>query len=91
MAMANWGKGSSLVKNVDYDKLVPFDFKGLLIREMPPEGLKSGSVAEIEVLSGVAHPLVISSKSDKLYICTEGQATFQINDKDVILNPKDLL
>jgi mannose-6-phosphate isomerase-like protein (cupin superfamily) len=79
------------MKHIAHNTLLPFDFKGLKIREMTPDELKSASVAEIEVPIGITHPLARSSKSDKLYICTEGQVSFQINNQDISLNPKDLL
>ena len=76
---------------VAYRNVKPFDFRGLQIRELTPNGLLSASVAEVEIAPGAKHDTARSTKSDKLYICVEGDISFRIENKDVNLEPRDLL
>ena len=69
----------------------PFDFDGLQIRELTPEGLQEASVAEVEVAPGVSHKLARSTKSDKLYVCIAGSVTFWEGDKKLQLGVGDLV
>lgn len=74
-----------------YKNIVPFDFKGLQIRELTPEDMAEASVAEIEAAAGVSHPRARSSKCDKLYVCLEGAVGFQVEEEPVALVPRDVL
>jgi len=74
-----------------YSTIAPFDFKGLQIRELTPEGMAEASVAEIEVAAGVSHPKARSSKCDKLYVCLEGAVSFQVGEEAAALVPRDVL
>jgi mannose-6-phosphate isomerase-like protein (cupin superfamily) len=74
-----------------YKDVLPFDFAGLQIRELTPQELLSASVAEIEVVPGVKHERARSRRSDKLYICIEGEVSFRVENESVSLTPRDLL
>jgi mannose-6-phosphate isomerase-like protein (cupin superfamily) len=74
-----------------YRNVVPFDYKGLQIRELTPEDMQGASIAEIEAAAGVSHPTARSSKCDKLYVCIEGAVSFQVEGKQVALVPRDVL
>ncbi len=77
---------STLYKNIQ-----PFDWKDLQIRELSPEGLASISIAEIEIAPGKKHPTTRSKKCDKVYVCIDGPVFFQVNNKIINLDPRDLL
>jgi mannose-6-phosphate isomerase-like protein (cupin superfamily) len=76
---------------INYRNVTPFDFMGLQIRELTPDDLVSASIAEIEIASGIRHETARSIKSDKLYICIEGEIVFHVENKRVKLEPRDLL
>ena len=77
--------------HVAYKSVVPFDFKGLQIRELTPEDLPSASFAEIEVAPGIKHDRARSTKCDKMYLCLEGRPLFRVESGEVRLGPRDLL
>ena len=80
-----------LVRHVSYRNLAPYDFKGLKIKELTPDGLASASVAEVEINPGVKHEMARSLKSDKIYICTEGEIGFHVENEYIRMEPGDLL
>jgi len=79
------------MSHVSYRNITPFDFMGLQIRELTPDGLVSASVAEVEIAPGAKHETARSTRSDKLYICIEGDISFRIEKRDIKLEPRDLL
>lgn len=79
------------MSHVQNSSRVPFEFRGLQIRELTPEDLQWGSVAEIEVPPGSTHDTTRSLKSDKLYICVEGTVAFQVENNNLKLEPMDVL
>ena len=76
---------------VELERIKPFDFDGLQIRDFIPGLLDSVSVAFIEVPPGVAHPKAKSTRSDKIYFCIEGRVQFKSEGKGFELKPKSLL
>jgi mannose-6-phosphate isomerase-like protein (cupin superfamily) len=79
------------MKHIVSDSVVPFDFMGLLIRELTPHELKTASIAEIEVAPSARHERARSTKCDKLYICMQGEVSFRVGTQDVLMHPTDLL
>ena len=71
--------------------VTPFDFSGLMIRDLTPDSLDSASVAQIHLAPGTAHPKAKSIRSDKLYVGVEGRVIFDTEDGKVDLEPMDLL
>jgi len=80
-----------LVRHVSYSNLAPYDFKGLKIKELTPDDLTSASVAEVEINPGVKHKMARSLKSDKIYICIEGEIAFHVESEYIRMEPGDLL
>ena len=79
------------MSHVIYKNIIPFDWRGIKIRELTPSDIKYASVAEIEVQSGIKHDTARSMRSHKIYICIEGKVVFHLENKEVILEPKDIL
>ncbi len=79
------------MRHVVYENVKPFDFKGLQIRELTPDGLATASIAEIEIAPGTRHETARSTKSDKIYIGIEGDISFQVENRDVKLKPGEIL
>ncbi|MBI2288142.1 MAG: cupin domain-containing protein [Chloroflexi bacterium] len=79
------------MSHVSYRRITPFDFMGLQIRELTPDGLVSASVAEVEIAPGGKHEMARSTRSDKLYVCIEGEILFRIEKRDIKLSPRDVL
>ncbi len=79
------------MSHILYSNVTPFDFMGLQIRELTPDGLVSASVAEVEIAPGVQHETARSIRSDKLYVCIEGGISFRVEERDIKLEPRDLL
>ena len=80
----------SLVR-AEHDSAVPFYFDGLGIRELTPTSLKSASIATIDVPPGARHRTARSSRSEKLYVCLDGPLTFVVKDREIALDPLDVL
>ena len=79
------------MKIVNRKDVQPFDFRGLKIFEMTPEGSRSLSFAEIVAPRDIAHQWSRSSRSDKIYFGIEGEIEFELLDGKVILGPGSLL
>lgn len=79
------------MSHIVYRNIIPFDFRGLQIRELAPKELKSVSVAEIQVPPGARHETARSTKCDKLYIGVEGTVLFRVENRASRLEPGDLL
>ena len=79
------------MSHISYRNVTPFNFMGLQIRELTPDGLLSASVAEVEIAPGAKHEMARSIRSDKLYVCIEGSISFRIEERDIKLEPRDLL
>ena len=77
--------------HISYRNVTPFNFMGLQIRELTPDGLVSASVAEVEIAPGAKHETARSTRSDKLYVCIEGGISFRIEERDIKLELRDLL
>ena len=77
--------------HVAYQGAVPFDFKGLQIRELTPGDLSAASFAEIEVAPGIKHDRARTTRCDKVYLCLEGRPLFRVEERDVRLEARDLL
>ena len=77
--------------HIRYPEAEPFDFRGLTIRELTPEGLDAASFAEIEVPSGASHQTARSIRSDKVYLCTQGKLLFRVAGREIRLDAGDLL
>ena len=69
----------------------PFDFGGLLIRDLTADQSLSASVAHIDIPAGIEHPKAMSTKSDKYYVCTGGTVLFACDGREVRLTASDLL
>ncbi len=79
------------MRHVRYTHITPFDFNGLRIAELTPEGLDIASVAEISVPPGIQHDRARSTKCDKLYVCVEGEVSFNVGNESAKLVPTDVL
>ncbi len=77
--------------HVSYRNLKPFDFRGLKIKELAPSTLTSASVAEVEIKPDVKHETARSLKSDKIYICIEGEISFRVENEHINMETGDLL
>lgn len=77
--------------HLNKDAAVPFDFDGINIHDFAVEGVRSGSVAELEVPRGGRHRVARSTHSDKFYVCLEGEVSFWVEGGAVLLAPQDLL
>ncbi len=79
------------MEHVSYSQMAPFDSQGLKIRELTPGQLQSDSVAEIEVVPGARHQRARSARCDKLYIGSEGEVLFRVENEAISLKRRDLL
>ena len=79
---------NNLVKYLD---VAPFSFYDMTIRELSPKDYAPLSLAEVTVPAGSGHPTARSTRSDKLYICSEGAVAFQLNGETLQLSPRDVV
>ena len=69
----------------------PFDFDGLQIRDYTSGLGQSASVAVIEVPPGIRHRNARSHRSDKYYVSLDGEVSFSVCGKAVLMKPTDVL
>lgn len=79
------------MRHTKYTDIRPFDFNGLQIADLTPGALNVASVAEITVPAGVRHGRARSTKCDKIYVCIEGELSFEVEDVCTKLVPTDTL
>jgi mannose-6-phosphate isomerase-like protein (cupin superfamily) len=73
----------------NYRSTAPFEFQGLVIRELTPATLSSASIAEVCVPAGCGHGRARSRRCDKLYVCVKGEVAFNLDDVLFHLVPYD--
>lgn len=74
-----------------YDKAERYQFADLWVRELAPDAMQSGSLAEITVPKGASRPSRVSQKVDRVYVCLAGEVEFTVNGEVVRLEPYDVI
>lgn len=70
---------------------IPYQFADLWLRELSPEAMQSGSIAEIVVPIGVQRPSRVSQKVDRVYVVLSGAVEFTVNGRSEILVAGDVI
>ncbi|MFP3914879.1 MAG: cupin domain-containing protein [Actinomycetota bacterium] len=74
-----------------YDRAAAYQFADLWLRELSPEAMQSGSIAEITLPIGVERPSRRSQKVDRVYVCLEGEVQFTVDAEEALLAPGDVI
>ena len=68
-----------------YEDAQPYQFADLWLRELSPEAMRAGSLAEVTVPIGVERPARRSQKVDRVYVGISGQIQFMVDGQTVLL------
>lgn len=68
-----------------------YQFSDLWLRELSPEAMQSGSIAELTLPIGVERPKRRSQKVDRVYVGLSGEVQFTVEGEEVLLNEGDVI
>lgn len=74
-----------------YDEAAAYQFADLWLRELSPDAMKAGSIAEIILPIGVERPARRSQKVDRVYVGLEGEVQFTVNGEEAMLSRGDVI
>jgi mannose-6-phosphate isomerase-like protein (cupin superfamily) len=74
-----------------YADVVPYQFADLWLRELSPEVMQAGSIAEISLPIGVQRPSRRSQKVDRVYVGLTGEVQFTVEGEGILLGPGDVI
>jgi mannose-6-phosphate isomerase-like protein (cupin superfamily) len=74
-----------------YEDAQPYQFADLWLRELSPEAMRAGSLAEITVPIGVERPARRSQKVDRVYVGILGQVQFTVEGQVALVGPGDVI
>lgn len=68
-----------------------YQFGDLGVRELSPEAMEAGSMAEITVPIGIERPARVSEKVDRVYVGLAGRVEFTVEGEVVTLGGGDVI
>jgi mannose-6-phosphate isomerase-like protein (cupin superfamily) len=74
-----------------YGQSSAYQFADLWLRELSPDAMRSGSIAEITLPIGVERPSRRSQKLDRVYVGLEGDVQFTVDGEEVMLGRGDVI
>lgn len=74
-----------------YEEASLYQFADLWLRELSPDAMQSGSIAEITLPIGVERPPRRSRKVDRVYVGLEGEVQFTVNGEAIMLGTGDVI
>lgn len=74
-----------------YDQAPAYQFADLWLRELSPDAMQAGSIAEIILPIGVERPSRRSLKVDRVYVGLEGEVQFTVEGEEVMLGRGDVI
>lgn len=74
-----------------YQDVAPYQFADLWLRELSPEAMQAGSIAEVALPIGVQRPSRRSKKVDRVYVGLAGEVHFTVDDRSVHIGPGDVI
>lgn len=74
-----------------YEQASPYQFADLWLRELSPDAMQAGSIAEITLPIGVERPSRHSQKVDRVYVGLEGEVQFTVDGEEVMVGRGDVI
>lgn len=74
-----------------YEQASAYQFADLWLRELSPDAMAAGSIAEVILPIGVERPSRRSQKVDRVYVGLEGDVQFTVNGQEVMLGRGDVI
>lgn len=74
-----------------YDEVTPYQFADLWLRELSPDSMQAGSMAEITIPIGVERPSRHSQKVDRVYVGLAGVVEFTVDGESTHLGTGDVI
>lgn len=74
-----------------YHDIKPYQFADLWLRELSPDAMASGSIAEVTIPIGVERHSRVSQKVDRVYVGLTGQIDVTVDGETIALRPGDVI
>lgn len=74
-----------------HDDAPSYQFADLWLRELSPDAMRTGSMAEVTLPIGVERPARVSQKVDRVYVGLDGDVRFTVDGETVLLGPGDVI
>ena len=74
-----------------YQDAAAYQFGDLWLRELSPDVMESGSIAEITLPIGVERPRRRSQKIDRVYVGVTGEVKFTVDGEEVLIRRGDVI
>lgn len=74
-----------------YSDVAPYQFADLWLRELSPDAMQAGSIAEVTIPIGIQRPSRHSQKVDRVYVGLAGEVQFTIEGEGVLIGPGDVI
>src|SRR5690606_16799840 len=74
-----------------FSEALAYQFSDLWLRELSPEAMQSGSIAELTLPIGVERPRRRSQKVDRVYVGLSGEVVFTVEGEEVVLGQGDVI
>lgn len=68
-----------------------YQFSDLWLRELSPDAMQAGSLAEIVLPIGVQRPRRRSQKTDRVYVGITGEVQFSVDGEELLLARGDVI
>jgi mannose-6-phosphate isomerase-like protein (cupin superfamily) len=80
------------MRHVVNRSMAPHEWRGITIRDLTPADARwQGSLVEVDVPPRLQHPRARSTRCETFYYAVGGSVEFEVEGRDVTLNPGDLL
>lgn len=74
-----------------HQDVAPYQFADLWLRELSPDAMQAGSIAEVTLPIGVQRPSRRSQKVDRVYVGLSGEVQFTVDGEGFLLGPGDVI
>lgn len=74
-----------------YEATPPYQFADLWLREVSPDVMAAGSIAEVTMPIGVERRSRVSQKIDRVYVGLVGDVQFTVDGETALLGPGDVI
>ena len=74
-----------------YEETKPYQFADLWLREVSPDVMAAGSIAEVTMPIGVERRSRVSQKLDRVYVGLSGEVQFTVDGETVLIGNGDVI
>lgn len=74
-----------------YNEIRPYQFADLWLRELSPDAMAAGSIAEVTLPIGVERRSRVSQKVDRVYVGLSGDVQFTVDGQTFLVGVGDVV